>query len=49
MEMVALDDKFRYVRSKSTLEERQSAAPYDVWSLINIDMVIINLEEYTCE
>lgn len=40
VEMVALDDKFRYVRAKCTPEERQSAPPYDIWILIDVDGVI---------
>lgn len=47
VEMVALDDKFRYVRAKCTPEERQSAPPYDIWILIDVDGVI-NSGECTC-
>lgn len=47
VEMVALDDKFRYVRAKCTPEERQYAPPYDIWILIDVDGVI-NSGECTC-
>ena len=47
VKLTVLDDKYRYVRAQCTPEERQSASPYDLWILLDIDGVV-NSGECTC-